>query len=130
MLSDINFLFGGTLPFFTLWNDRENFRHKNLGSQWMDWFQVCFIALCRWVISCNDAQYQLQERVGVYLEHNNACNFMLDYLEIIHRFMETEIESLGLMLLFFSVATIVIIYMYFHTKIETDQLRAAYNVFP
>ena len=22
-----------------IWNDRENFCHKNLGSQWMDWYQ-------------------------------------------------------------------------------------------
>ena len=52
LLSTINFLFYGTEPFLTMWNDTENFCYKNLGSQWMDWFQIWWVTSYRWSICC------------------------------------------------------------------------------
>lgn len=41
-----------TYLFFTTWNDRENFHHKNLCSHWMNWFQIWHVTSCRKVIHC------------------------------------------------------------------------------
>ena len=43
VLSDINFLFLGTLPFFYNIEWQRKF-HKNLGSQWMDWFLILCVS--------------------------------------------------------------------------------------
>lgn len=42
LLFDVNFQFVGLMEW--IWNDRENFQHKSLSSQWMDRFQIWCVA--------------------------------------------------------------------------------------
>ena len=47
LLLDINFLFDKTLSFFSIMNNIENFRCKNLSFHYMDWFENWYVALYR-----------------------------------------------------------------------------------
>lgn len=78
LLSDINFPFCGTLPFFTFWNDKENVRHKSRGYHWTDYFTCSkfYSVFCRWGIKCkwSDSWYQLFLRLSSF-DIRNECGY-------------------------------------------------------